>query len=349
MAHPPGRDDPAGAAVAADDGGGGDANRWPTGGRCWGCRVGCDGWRSTIHRLSTRRTDSSTSCRRHGLTSWPRADHRLVAAHPRVQRGARRRHEGPRPGRHPCARCGAAVHVRLPAPAARRRPGRPPRRRRRGLAADGRRGHRRVRPGRLRAVGAPDHRRASGDPAGAPAGARRARAAVGPGRARARPAVRRRRGRAPGGRVDRRAFHRRAQGRDPRQPHRADPPARRGRGLAATTGPRSSSARRRSAIYGFDRGDALLCEDSVRGDGFLADVVADWEAATGAGRRGGAAGGHRAHRNRAGRAGGTLQTAAAAVRGRAGRPARQWQAVAVLDRPRRPARRLLPRAVRRRG
>jgi uncharacterized protein len=32
--------------------------------------------------------------------------------------------------------------------------------------------------------------------------------------------------------------------------------------------------------YGFDRGDALLCEESVRGDGFLADVVADWESAT---------------------------------------------------------------------
>jgi uncharacterized protein (TIGR01777 family) len=33
--------------------------------------------------------------------------------------------------------------------------------------------------------------------------------------------------------------------------------------------------------YGYDRGDALLCEESDRGDGFLADVVADWEAATG--------------------------------------------------------------------
>ena len=33
-------------------------------------------------------------------------------------------------------------------------------------------------------------------------------------------------------------------------------------------------------IYGFDRGDALLCEESMRGDGFLADLVADWEAAT---------------------------------------------------------------------
>jgi len=33
-------------------------------------------------------------------------------------------------------------------------------------------------------------------------------------------------------------------------------------------------------FYGFDRGDALLSEESVRVDGFLADVVADWEAAT---------------------------------------------------------------------
>ncbi|OBJ55579.1 TIGR01777 family oxidoreductase [Mycobacterium sp. 1423905.2] len=29
--------------------------------------------------------------------------------------------------------------------------------------------------------------------------------------------------------------------------------------------------------YGYDRGDATLTEDSERGDGFLADVVADWE------------------------------------------------------------------------
>jgi uncharacterized protein (TIGR01777 family) len=40
-------------------------------------------------------------------------------------------------------------------------------------------------------------------------------------------------------------------------------------------------------VYGYDRGDAVLCEDSVRGDGFLADVVSDWEAATEPARAGG--------------------------------------------------------------
>ena len=33
-------------------------------------------------------------------------------------------------------------------------------------------------------------------------------------------------------------------------------------------------------FYGYDRGDETLTEDSARGDGFLADVVADWEDAT---------------------------------------------------------------------
>lgn len=33
-------------------------------------------------------------------------------------------------------------------------------------------------------------------------------------------------------------------------------------------------------FYGFDRGDAVLDENSSRGDGFLADVVSDWEDAT---------------------------------------------------------------------
>jgi uncharacterized protein (TIGR01777 family) len=69
-------------------------------------------------------------------------------------------------------------------------------------------------------------------------------------------------------------------------------PTRRLAELAARSddGPRVFVSASAVGYYGFDRGDApLLSEESTRGDGFLADVVAEWEAATGpaaeAGRR----------------------------------------------------------------
>ncbi|MCW2686038.1 MAG: hypothetical protein JWR37_928, partial [Mycobacterium sp.] len=105
------------------------------------------------------------------------------------------------------------------------------------------------------------------------------RTSVGPRPPGRRSAVRRGCRRPPGRRVDRGTIHVGAQGRHPGQPHRADPPARRGGG-----GHRERTAdvcqRLGIGLYGYDRGDAMLCEASVRGDGFLADVVADWEAAT---------------------------------------------------------------------
>ncbi|MGW0249050.1 TIGR01777 family oxidoreductase [Nocardia goodfellowii] len=50
--------------------------------------------------------------------------------------------------------------------------------------------------------------------------------------------------------------------------------------LAARTGVRTFVSASAIGYYGYDRGDAVLTEDSSRGDGFLADVVAAWEDAT---------------------------------------------------------------------
>jgi uncharacterized protein len=48
----------------------------------------------------------------------------------------------------------------------------------------------------------------------------------------------------------------------------------------ATAGLRVFVSASAIGIYGADRGEEILTESSVRGDGFLADVVADWEDAT---------------------------------------------------------------------
>ena len=50
---------------------------------------------------------------------------------------------------------------------------------------------------------------------------------------------------------------------------------------AAGQGPRCLITASAIGIYGADRGDEVLNETSERGQGFLADVVADWEAASG--------------------------------------------------------------------
>jgi uncharacterized protein (TIGR01777 family) len=57
-------------------------------------------------------------------------------------------------------------------------------------------------------------------------------------------------------------------------------PTRRLAEVAARGGPQVFVSASAVGYYGYDRGDELLHEDSSRGDGFLTDVVTDWEAAT---------------------------------------------------------------------
>lgn len=56
---------------------------------------------------------------------------------------------------------------------------------------------------------------------------------------------------------------------------------------SAPDGPRTFVSASAIGFYGADRGDTQLTEDSTRGEGFLADVVTDWEAATDPAREGG--------------------------------------------------------------
>ena len=169
LAHPARRDAAAGAAVAADEGGGRGrlAGRRAGGARAAGraalgraARPGGIRSAAPIRRRAVLGGSDVVACR--GSSA--------LAAHARVQRGASGAHAGARPRRHP-----------VPAAALRRRSSTgtgsspttwpPTATPRRGTAAAGRRRHRRFRPGRRRVVGVPEHRRAPGDPAGAPSGA----------------------------------------------------------------------------------------------------------------------------------------------------------------------------------
>ena len=112
-------------------------------------------------------------------------------------------------------------------------------------------------------------------------------------------------------------------------------PTRRLAEVAAATGGRLKTFISASAIgfYGYDCGDTVLDENSPRGDGFLAEVVADWEAATAP-----AAAGLRVVRVRTGivqaAAGGTLKLLrplfATGLGGRLG-SGRQWLSWIGLD------------------
>ena len=61
---------------------------------------------------------------------------------------------------------------------------------------------------------------------------------------------------------------------------RIEPTRRLAEVAAVSGGPRTFVSASAIGYYGYDCGDTVLDEDSPRGDGFLAEVVADWEAAT---------------------------------------------------------------------
>jgi uncharacterized protein len=65
-------------------------------------------------------------------------------------------------------------------------------------------------------------------------------------------------------------------------------PTRRLAELIARSGPTLLITASAIGYYGYDRGDETLTEDSDRGDGFLADVVDEWERATAPAEQGGA-------------------------------------------------------------
>lgn len=113
-------------------------------------------------------------------------------------------------------------------------------------------------------------------------------------------------------------------------------PTRRLAELLGRAEPRPAALISASAIgyYGYDRGDETLTEDSDRGEGFLADVVSDWEEATAPAQRAGV----RVVRVRTGivqsPAGGTLKLMrplfGAGVGGRLG-DGRQWLSWIGID------------------
>src|SRR5690625_3197515 len=103
---------------------------------------------------------------------------------------------------------------------------------------------------------------------------------------------------------------------------------------ATTNGPQTVLCASAVGYYGYDRGDETLSETSSRGDGFLADVVADWEDALSPAEQAGA----RVVRIRTGivqsPAGGTLRLLrplfAAGLGGRVG-SGRQWLSWIGID------------------